>query len=47
MSDLAKKKCIPCDGKIPGFNISEIHRYLKKVDGWEVKENESKFFKLF
>jgi len=46
MSDLAKKKCIPCDGKIPGFNISEIHKYLKKVDGWEVKSDDSKVYYL-
>jgi len=46
MSDLAKKKCIPCDGKIPGFNISEIHKYLKKVDDWEVKSDDSKVYYL-
>ena len=37
MTDLADKKCIPCEGGIPGFKISEIHKYLKMVDGWEVK----------
>ena len=36
MSDLLKKKCIPCEGNIPAFDISEIHKYLKKVDGWNV-----------
>ena len=46
MSDLADKKCIPCKGGIPGFNISEIHKYLKMVDGWEVKEDENKIFYL-
>ena len=46
MSDLADKKCIPCEGGIPGFNISEIHKYLKMVDGWEVKTDESKIFYL-
>ena len=33
MSDLVSKKCIPCKGNIPTFNIDEIHKYLKKVDG--------------
>ena len=28
MSDLAEKKCIPCEGNIPGFDITEIHKYL-------------------
>ena len=44
--DLADKKCIPCKGGIPPFNMSEIHKYLKKVDGWDVKENQSKNFYL-
>ena len=46
MSDLANKKCIPCKGGIPPFNMSEIHKYLKQVDGWNVKENQSKSFYL-
>ena len=39
MSDLHEKKCIPCQGGVPSFDISEIHKFLKKVDGWEVKKN--------
>ena len=46
MSDLAKKKCIPCEGNIPPFDKSEIHKYLKKVDGWNVESNEDKSFFL-
>ena len=42
MDDLSKKKCIACDGNIPPFDTSEIHKYLKKVDGWEVKSNDDK-----
>ena len=45
MSDLAEKKCIPCEGGIPSFKIDEIHKYLKKVDGWDVKkDNDNSFF---
>jgi hypothetical protein len=40
MTDLADKKCIPCEGNIPAFKIDEIHKYLKKVDGWNVKEDQ-------
>ena len=40
MSDLADKKCIPCEGNITSFKIDEIHKYLKKIDGWEVKEDQ-------
>ena len=46
MNDLADKKCIPCEGGIPGFEITEIHKYLKMVDGWEVKADESKIYYL-
>jgi 4a-hydroxytetrahydrobiopterin dehydratase len=47
MSDLAKKKCIPCEGDIPPFDKSEIHKYLKKVDGWDVEKNNDENFYLF
>ena len=46
MSDLADKKCIPCEGNIPSFDITEIHKYLKKVDGWDVKSDEDKNYYL-
>ncbi len=41
MTDLADKKCIPCEGGIPSFDLTEIHKYLKKVDGWDVKTDDS------
>ena len=46
MSDLSKKNCVSCDGDIPPFDTSEIHKYLKKVDGWNVKSNSDKNFYL-
>ena len=46
MEELYKKKCIPCEGDIPAFDIEEIHKYLKKVDGWDVKSNNDKSFYL-
>ena len=46
MNDLAKKKCIACDGSIPPFDTTEIHKYLKKIDGWDVKSNKNKNFYL-
>ena len=46
MNDLVNKKCIPCEGNIPPFNKSDIHKYLKKVDGWDVKSNQDKSFYL-
>ena len=46
MSDVADKKCIPWEGGIPGFDISELHKYLKMVDGWEVKKDEEDIYYL-
>ncbi len=42
MSELHNKKCIACDGSIPAFDIEEIHKYLKKVDGWDVLQDKEK-----
>ena len=47
MSDLSKKKCIPCEGGVLPFDLSEIHKYQKKVDGWDVIKNENNIFFLF
>ena len=46
MTNLADKKCIPCEGGIPSFDTKEIHKYLKKVDGWDVKSDDSKVYYL-
>ena len=46
ISDLYQKKCIPCRGGVPPFDISEIHKYLKKVDGWNVKKNKDEIYFL-
>tara|TARA_Y200000002_G_scaffold368181_1_gene360976 strand:+ start:470 stop:805 length:336 start_codon:yes stop_codon:yes gene_type:complete len=46
MDDLSKKKCVACEGNIPPFDTSEIHKYLKRVDGWNVKSNANKNYYL-
>ena len=46
MSDLLDKKCMPCEGGVSPFDISEIHKYQKKVDGWNVEKNEKNMFYL-
>ena len=40
MSDLANKKCVPCECNIPPFETEEIQNYLKRVDGWDVNKDE-------
>ena len=46
MTDLFQKKCKPCEGGISALDISEIHKYQKKIDGWEVKSSEKKIYFL-
>ena len=45
MSELFKKKCVPCGGVVP-FDLSEIHKYQKKVDGWDLKKDNKDIFFL-
>ncbi len=46
MNDLVNKKCAPCEGGVLPFDISEIHKYQKKVDGWDVLKNIKEVFFL-
>tara|TARA_B100000035_G_C20931038_1_gene523042 strand:+ start:650 stop:994 length:345 start_codon:yes stop_codon:yes gene_type:complete len=46
MSDLSKKKCIPCEGGVIPFDISEIQKYQKKVDGWSIIKNSKDIYFL-
>ena len=46
MNDLLNKKCIPCEGGVIPFDISEIHKYQKKVDNWDVVKNKKGIFFL-
>ena len=46
MNDLIKKKCVPCEGGAIPFDISEIHKYQKKVDGWSINKNSKDIFFL-
>ena len=46
MDELSRKKCKSCEGGIIPFDISEIHRYQKKVDSWNIFKDEKKIFFL-
>ena len=46
MNDLTNKKCVPCEGGVLPFDVSEIHKYQKKVDGWSVTKNENNIYFL-
>ena len=46
MSNLKDKKCAPCEGGVIPFDISEIHKYQKKVDGWDIFKNDKNIYHL-
>ena len=46
MDKLSEKKCIPCEGVVLPFDISEIHKYQKKVDGWSIIKDEKNIYFL-
>ena len=46
MKDLFNKKCKPCEGGVVPFDISEIHKYQKKVDGWNIIKNDNDIYYL-
>jgi 4a-hydroxytetrahydrobiopterin dehydratase len=46
MDKLYKKKCVACDGNTLPFDTNEIHKYLKKVDGWDVNSNSENNYYL-
>ena len=46
MEKLYKKKCMPYDGSISSFDIEEIQKFLKKIDGWFVKNDYEKIYFL-
>ena len=46
MVNLIKKKCVPCEGGAIPFDISEIHKYQKKVDDWDVVKGDKEIYFL-
>ncbi len=46
MNDLKDKKCVPCEGGVIPFDLSEIHKYQKKVDGWSLIKGDKENFLL-
>ena len=44
MTKLSEKKCKPCEGGVIPFDISEIHKYQKKVDGLDIIKDEKNNF---
>ena len=45
--DLSNKKCLPCEGGVIPFDVSQIHNYQKKVDGWDITKDNNEIFLLY
>ena len=37
---------MPCEGGVLPFDVSEIHKYQKKVDGWDITKGKDEIFFL-
>ena len=46
MTDLINKKCVSCEGDAIPLDLSEIHKYQKKVDGWDVIKDKKNIYFL-
>tara|TARA_Y100000589_G_scaffold278489_1_gene274004 strand:+ start:295 stop:639 length:345 start_codon:yes stop_codon:yes gene_type:complete len=46
MNDLINKKCVPCEGGALPLDISEIHKYQTKVDGWNIIKDDKDIYLL-
>lgn len=47
-SELSKKKCVPCEGKIPAMTLEEENKYIKEVPEWNlIKEGIHRIIREF
>ena len=37
--NLTEKHCQACEGGVAPLTTEEANKYLKKIEGWELKEN--------
>ena len=40
MNELARKKCVPCEGGVPPLDAGEIERLLVGLEGWSVRDGK-------
>jgi 4a-hydroxytetrahydrobiopterin dehydratase len=38
MSDLLKRKCIPCEGATPALTSDQIAKFSAEIKGWKIAE---------
>jgi len=40
MTELAQKKCLPCEGGVPKLTPEQVKTYLSQVQGWEARDEK-------
>lgn len=38
MTELAAKKCVPCEGGVPPLDKDKINELLAQLDGWQIEQ---------
>ena len=47
MTDLLKKKCVPCEGGAMPLNQEEAFRLMEQLEGWNITEDFKMIFKEY
>lgn len=47
MSNLAEKRCIPCEGGVPPLTADETKKLLKQLNNWEVIADGKEIIRKF
>lgn len=47
MTNLAEKKCVPCEGGVPKLTSDEAQKYLKLTSNWQLNKNSTEISRLF
>ena len=43
--ELLQKKCVPCEGGVPKYSLSEAREQLEKLSGWRLTADGQRIFK--
>ena len=47
MSELAHRRCKPCEGGVPALATSEAHELLARLDGWTLNVGGTEIVRTF
>jgi 4a-hydroxytetrahydrobiopterin dehydratase len=47
MKDLTQKRCVPCEGGVPPFSLSQVGEYIQYTPGWSLEDENTKITRKF